>query len=172
MNKPLASETSTLMGEKGQKRLNVIIQVIGIATITIFLTLSLLHVYWAFGGHWGLTAAIPIVEGKPLLEIGLWDTLAIALALLFAAVICLGTFKYRLPFLPNWIYQAGIWVIALVFLLRAIGEFHYAGFFKQVNDSLFAHWDTVLYTPLCLGLSSCCIILAIVCGAYHEKTTF
>jgi hypothetical protein len=158
--------------EKRQKRLKIIIQSAGIATTNILLTLSLLHVYWAFGGQWGLTAAIPTVEGKPLFEIGLWDTLAIALALLIAAIICLGTFNYRLPFLPNWIYQTGIWVIALVFLLRTIGEFHYAGFFKQVNDSLFAHWDTVLYTPLCLGLSICCIILAITDRMHHEKTTF
>jgi glucan phosphoethanolaminetransferase (alkaline phosphatase superfamily) len=160
------------LGEKHQKKLNVIIQIIGIATTTILLALSLLHIYWAFGGCWGLTAAIPILEGKPLFEIGFWDTLAIALALLVAAIICLGSFNYRLPFLTNWIYRAGICLISLVFLLRAIGEFHYAGFFKQVNDSLFSHWDTVLYTPLCLGLSICCIILAITYRMHHDKTTF
>ena len=92
---------------------------------------------------------------------GLWDTLAVALALSIAAAICLGSLNYRLPFLPTWVYRTGIWCIALVFLLRAIGEFRYLGFFKQVNDSLFAYWDTVLYTPLCLGLAISCIVLAI-----------
>jgi hypothetical protein len=137
------------------------VQIIGLTTTNILLALSLLHVYWAFGGNWGLTAAVPSLDGQPLFENGLWDTLAVALALSVAAVICLGTLNYRLSFLPTWVYQTGIWCIAMVFLLRAIGEFHYFGFFKQVNDSLFAYWDTVLYTPLCLGLAICCIVLAI-----------
>lgn len=135
--------------------------VVGLTTAIIFLALSSLHIYWAFGGHWGLVAAVPTLDGQPLFENGLWDTLAVALALFAAAVVCLGTLNYRLPFLPIWVYQAGIWLIALVFLLRAIGEFQYLGFFKQVNDSLFAYWDTVLYTPLCLGLAICCTVLGI-----------
>ncbi|MES1024539.1 DUF3995 domain-containing protein [Gloeocapsa sp. BRSZ] len=137
------------------------IYIIGLTTTTILLALSLLHIYWAFGGAWGAIATVPSINGQPLFETRLWDTLAVALALSIAAVICLGTFNYRFPFLPTWVYQTGIWCIALVFLLRAIGEFRYLGFFKQVNDSLFARWDTVLYTPLCLGLAICCIILAI-----------
>jgi hypothetical protein len=137
------------------------VYVIGLTTTTILLALSLVHIYWALGGNWGLTAVVPSVDGQPLFENGLWDTLAVALALSIAAGICLGTLNYRLPFLPTWIYRTGIWCIALVFLLRAVGEFHYFGFFKQVNDSLFAHWDTVLYTPLCLGLAIFCTVLAI-----------
>ncbi|WNZ25430.1 DUF3995 domain-containing protein [Leptolyngbya sp. NK1-12] len=137
------------------------IYVIGLITTTIFVALSTLHIYWAFGGNWGATATVPSIDGQPLFEPGLWDTLAVAMALSIAAIICLGTLNYRLPFLPTWIYRTGIWCIALVFLLRAIGEFRYLGFFKQFNDSLFAHWDTVLYTPLCLGLAVCCIVLAV-----------
>lgn len=137
------------------------VHVIGLIVTTILLALSVLHVYWALGGNWGSAAAVPSIDGQPLFETGFWATLAVALALSIAAVICLGTFNYRLPFLPAWVYQIGIWCIALVFLLRTIGEFRYFGFFKQVNGSLFAHWDTVLYTPLCLGLAICCTILAV-----------
>ena len=137
------------------------VSIIGLATATILSVLSLLHLYWAFGGSWGFAASVPTVEGQPLFQTGFWDTLAVAIALLIAAMICLGTLNYRLPFLPTWIYQIGIWLIAVVFLLRGIGEFHYLGFFKQVNDSLFAQWDTILYTPLCFGLAVCCLVLAI-----------
>lgn len=136
-------------------------QIIGLTTTMILLALSLLHVYWALGGNWGAAATVPSVDGHPLFETGLWDTLAVALALSIAAVICLGTLNHRLLFLPTWVYRTGIWCVALVFLLRAIGEFRYLGFFKQVNDSLFAHWDTILYTPLCLGLAISSIILAV-----------
>ncbi|MGL5805866.1 MAG: DUF3995 domain-containing protein [Xenococcaceae cyanobacterium] len=121
----------------------------------------MLHVYWAFGGNWGIAAAIPTNNGQLLFENGLWDTLAVAIALSIAAFICLGNLNYRLPFIPLWIDRIGIFLIASVFLLRAIGEFHYVGFFKQVNDSLFAYWDTVLYVPLCLGLAICCTFLGI-----------
>jgi hypothetical protein len=137
------------------------VYVIGLTTTTILLALSLLHIYWAFGGTWGVTVTVPNLNGHPLFEPGLWDTLAVALALSVAATICLGILNYRLPFLPTWVYRTGIRCIALVFLLRAIGEFRYFGFFRQVNDSLFAYWDTVLYTPLCLGLAISCIVLAI-----------
>jgi Protein of unknown function (DUF3995) len=137
------------------------VHVVGLITTTILLALSLLHIYWALGGDWGSMAAVPSINGQPLFANGLWDTLSVALALTIAAIICLGTLNYRLPFVPTWVYQTGIWCIALVFLLRAIGEFRYLGFFKQVNDSMFAHWDTIFYTPLCLGLAICCIILAV-----------
>lgn len=136
------------------------ILLIGFTTTAILFSLSMLHIYWALGGDWGASATVPSLNGQPLLETGLWDTLTIALALLIAAVICLGSFKYRLPFLPTWIYRIGIWAIAIVFLLRAIGEFHYVGFFRQVSDSLFAYWDSVLFTPLCFGLAAGCTILA------------
>jgi hypothetical protein len=54
---------------------------IGLITTTIFFSLSLLHVYWAFGSNWGLAASIPTNNGQPLFETGFWDTLAVAIAL-------------------------------------------------------------------------------------------
>ncbi len=137
------------------------ITVIGYATTTILLAIALLHLYWALGGLWGLTVAIPMVDGQPLFETGFWDTIPVAIALFVAAVICLGSVNYRFPLIPAWIYRTGIWCVAIGFLLRAIGEFHYAGLFRQVKDGLFAHWDTILYTPLCLGIATSCCILAI-----------
>jgi Protein of unknown function (DUF3995) len=133
----------------------------GLITTTILFSLTLLHVYWAFGGNWGLAASIPTNNNQPIFESGLWDTLAVAIDRAIAAFICLGNLNYRLPFIPFWIYRIGILLMASVFFLRAIGEFRYFGFFKQVSDSLFAYWDTVLYIPLSLGLAICCTFLGI-----------
>jgi hypothetical protein len=35
-----------------------------------------------------------------------------------------------------------------------MGEFNYVGFFKKVKDTEFAKWDTKLFSPLCLLISS------------------
>jgi hypothetical protein len=43
--------------------------------------------------------------------------------------------------------------ISFVFLLRALGDFNHFGFFKRAADSAFAHWDTWLYSPLCLFIA-------------------
>ncbi len=137
------------------------IYIIGFLTAIILFSLSLLHVYWAFGGKSGLVTAIPTADGQPLFTPTPTDTFLVAFALLSAAGVVFGNFGYRIPLLPAWSYRIGIWGIAAVFLLRAIGEFRYIGFFKQVRDTPFARQDTLLYSPLCLFLAVCCLVVAI-----------
>ncbi len=43
--------------------------------------------------------------------------------------------------------------IAFVFLLRAVGDFRYVGFFKKAGNDVFSRMDTALYSPLCLIFS-------------------
>jgi hypothetical protein len=52
--------------------------------------------------------------------------------------------------------QPGLWLVAGTFLLRAIGDFHYVGFFKRQRESRFAKLDTLVYSPICLLLA--CLI--------------
>jgi hypothetical protein len=52
--------------------------------------------------------------------------------------------------LPQWFVANGLWLIAGVFMLRAIGEFKYVGFFKKVRKTAFGLNDTKFYSPLCL----------------------
>jgi len=144
------------------------IHVIGFSTAIILLSLSLLHVYWALGGQHGLAAAIPTVDAQPLFEPTPADTFSVAFALLAASLLVLGSFGYRVPFLPLWIYQLGIWGITTVFFLRVVGDFRYIGVFKQIHDSLFARLDTLLYSPLCLLLAVCCLVLAISASKSFE----
>lgn len=55
--------------------------------------------------------------------------------------------------LPEWMVSTGGWMIALVFFIRTIGDFHWVGICKKKKGTLFAHWDTRLYSPLCLFIA-------------------
>jgi hypothetical protein len=52
-------------------------------------------------------------------------------------------------FMLSWLSQA----LALVLLLRAVGDFRLVGFFKRIRGSRFAYLDTAIYSPLCLMLA-------------------
>jgi len=45
------------------------------------------------------------------------------------------------------------WTLAVMFGVRAIGDFNRVGFCKKIEGSLFATLDSTLYSPLCLVLS-------------------
>lgn len=55
--------------------------------------------------------------------------------------------------------------LALVFLLRAIGDFGTVGFFKRVRGTRFSTYDSFFYSPLCLGLAlGFCMIVLVHCA--------
>jgi hypothetical protein len=89
-------------------------------------------------------------------------TLAVAAALLLAVLEVLGRVHLRVAPLPRWLFAWGTWVLAVLFLARAVGDFHRCGFFKQVRGTAFAYWETRLFSPLCLGLG-----LGLVWIAWH-----
>ncbi|MBK7465824.1 MAG: DUF3995 domain-containing protein [Saprospiraceae bacterium] len=49
--------------------------------------------------------------------------------------------------------------IAILFIVRAIGDFQYVGFFKKIKHSLFAEYDTNYFSPLCLIIGILAILL-------------
>jgi len=61
--------------------------------------------------------------------------------------------------LPNWLSHYGLWAITTIFLIRAIGEFKYIGFFKKIKTTTFGQMDTKFYSPLCLIISFLGVIL-------------
>lgn len=122
----------------------------------ILLVISGLHVYWAMGGNGGLRVSVPEQNGGRAFQPGRVATLVVAL--LFGAMALF--FLYKIghlsgldPFVPKWLSRYGLWVLAVVFGLRAIGDFRYVGFTKQVRSTRFAQLDTYLYSPLCLLMS-------------------
>ena len=121
----------------------------------ILLIVSGIHMYWGLGGNWGLRAALPEQSGTAVMQPGRGITLIVAV--IFSAMglfylYKIGQLSVADSFVPGWLNQYGLWVLAGVFLLRAIGDFRYVGFFKQVRGSRFAELDTKFYSPLCLLL--------------------
>src|SRR5690606_11836046 len=60
------------------------------------------------------------------------------------------------------IYKYGLWTIASIFILRAIGEFNYVGFFKKYKRTKFGQKDTKYYSPLCLIIGLLIIVLELI----------
>jgi hypothetical protein len=60
---------------------------------------------------------------------------------------------------PDWLSKYGLWTIAVIFTLRAIGDFNYVGFFKKIKHTKFGKNDTKYFSPLCLTIGILTIIL-------------
>ncbi len=120
----------------------------------ILLAISGIHFFWAFGGCWGADAAIPTnKDGKKALNPDIFATLIVAFGILAMALLHLEKVQMLSLPIPAWINTYGLKIIAGIFLLRAIGDFRYVGFFKKIKNTKFANLDTKYYSPLCLLLS-------------------
>lgn len=129
----------------------------------IFLILSGVHWNWAFGGLWGLEKALPTNEkGERVLNPKRIESGIAGIGLLLFATYYL--FKGNLiPVdLPNWILNYIGWVISGIFIIRAIGDFRYVGFFKKLKETDFGKLDTKFYSPLCLGTGMIAIIIEMI----------
>lgn len=133
---------------------------IAIALSLIFIALSGIHFYWAFGGKWGGAAAIPTKENnEPVMKPRTFETLIVALGLLGFGLFVLiksGFIQFRIP---EWFMDYGMWIITAIFFLRAIGEFRYVGFFKRIKGTHFAEMDTKLFSPLCLVIALLAVLI-------------
>jgi hypothetical protein len=133
---------------------------IGLILFTIFLVIAVLHVYWGFGGKWKKDETVPTTEsGKKILKPGPFACFIVAIGLAGFAILALIRANILNISLPLWIYANGFWIIAAVFILRAIGEFNYVGFFKKIRHTGFGKNDTRFYSPLCLVIGILCILL-------------
>ncbi len=128
--------------------------------IATFLALAALHVYWAAGGRWGASAAVPSKDGRPLFRPSRMGTLGVALALIAASGVVLGARGWAGNPEVTFILRGLLLAIALMFFLRAIGNFRSVGFFKQPNDSAFASLDTLVYSPLCLAIALAALVVS------------
>jgi hypothetical protein len=134
--------------------------VLAVALIATFAVLACVHVYWAFGGQRARVAAIPELRGTPSFVPGRIATLFVA-CVLFACAALVGAVAgfIAAPVSPAAI-QWGCFGLALLLLLRAIGDFRLVGFFKTVRGSRFAWLDSALYSPLSLALAFGVLLLA------------
>jgi hypothetical protein len=126
----------------------------------ILLLLSAWHFYWAAGGTWGKTVAVPQRAGRPVLRPSFAATLAVAILLAAAAVLLVARLKTWEDPSVDRLARWGNWALAAVFGLRAVGDTKWVGFFKSVRGTPFAILDTWVYSPLCALLCLGCLYTA------------
>ena len=121
--------------------------------IVIFLLISLLHLYWLFGGRAGITAALPEREGHKAFTPPKFATFVVASALFGFAVLVAALAGWVTTPLSTRVMTWFGYGLSLIFFLRAVGDFNLMGFFKRIRGTRFSKFDTVLYSPLCLFLA-------------------
>jgi hypothetical protein len=133
---------------------------IAILLFLIFLFISSVHFYWAFGGTWGSYAVLPTKDDKiKVLNPSILPTLIVAFSLLGFGLYILVKSEIINFDLPQWLNKYGLWIIASIFTLRAMGDFNYVGFFKKIKQTKFGKNDTKYFSPLCLTIGILTIIL-------------
>ena len=126
-------------------------QTISIALTVSFIIIAFLHIFWALGFKFDIRNMVPVVNGEPVFTPGPIGTFIVAIVLFcFAGVsLALGySSKVPVSYFP-FLKPAGI-AIGVILLVRAVGDFKYAGFFKRIKGSNFAKYDNWLYSPFCL----------------------
>jgi len=117
----------------------------------ILLILALIHFYWALGGKFGLDKALPTdTEGNRLLNPSTLMTYVVGFILLGFSYV---SYKFQIGETSLWITRIG-WGLAILFLLRVVGDFNMVGLFKKVKNTEFSKYDTWVYVPLCLLISA------------------
>lgn len=127
--------------------------ILSVILSAIFIVLGMIHVYWVIGGTLGLEKSLPTKEnGERVLNPKKLDTALVGIGLIIFGVFYMvksGLISYN-P--PAWIMDYGSWIIPSIFILRAVGEFKYVGFFKSVKNTGFGKLDTRFFSPLCLTI--------------------
>lgn len=125
-----------------------------IINTVIFILLSLLHFYWAFGGVNWLHEVLPTSSnGLNRMNPGIAATLIVAFGLLLLSIITAGNFGLFNRYFKRKYFNYGALLIAIIFFLRALGDFKFMGFFKTIKSTKFAINDTQIFSPLCLFVS-------------------
>jgi len=137
-----------------------------ILSIILFLTFTVLggfHFYWLFGGIWGLEKVIP-TKGNEVstMSIPKLATLIVGLVLVLFGLIYLMKSGLINVQTPNWIINYGYWIIPSIFIIRAIGDFKYVGFFKKIQNTEFGKSDSRLFSPLCLTIGLIGILIQLI----------
>ena len=139
-----------------------ILPVIGLLLSLVFITLAVIHFYWGLGGKSGVDASVPTNErNEKLMSPKMPESLIVAFGLLFFAFVISVKSTLINTRLPGWLMDYGTWIIAAIFLLRALGDFRYVGFFKKVRSTKFGKSDSMYYSPLCLIIGILSMVLAI-----------
>ncbi|MDC1540332.1 DUF3995 domain-containing protein [Flavobacteriaceae bacterium] len=137
--------------------------ILSILLSIILFGLGLIHFNWVFGGKFGFAESLPTKEsGERVLNPKKNDSAIVGIGLTTFGLFYIfksGLFEYNLP---EWIMKYGSWIIPIIFLLRAMGEFKYIGFFKRVKKTDFGKLDTKFFSPLCLIIGVLGVIIQLM----------
>lgn len=104
----------------------------------IFAALGLIHFNWVIGGEFSFEKSLPTKEnGEKVLNPKKIESAVVGIGLIVFGVFYLIKSELLEFNIPDWIIKYGGWIIPTIFLLRAIGEFKYLGFFKKIKDTEF-----------------------------------
>ena len=137
--------------------------ILSILLCIIFTALGLIHFNWIIGGKFGFEKSLPTKEnGERVLNPKKIDSAIVGIGLTVFGVFYLiksGLLEFNIP---DWMMKYGGWIIPTIFLLRAMGEFKYVGFFKKIKDTEFGKWDSKLFSPLCLFIGICGVLIQMI----------
>ena len=126
----------------------------------ILFSLGLIHFYWFFGGKIDMEKVVPTIEERETgLRPPMLATLLVAIGLIGFGLVMWANTGVFAAFVSDKVIYYTTWVIGIIFLLRAIGEFKYVGLFKKVKNSPFAEYDTKYYVPLCLVIGTLSVLI-------------
>nr|WP_299346675.1 DUF3995 domain-containing protein [Allomuricauda sp.] len=130
--------------------------------LAIFLSITLtflavLHFYWAIFGIKNPETVVPTTDSNRGVKTpGKLAAAFVGLVLLGFALVILN--KVILYWNFPWLNYVSVG-IGVIFVLRALGDFKYVGFFKTSKNSKFSALDTRYYSPLCLLMGVLILIL-------------
>src|SRR5437764_15411901 len=126
---------------------------VALVVVIAFVALSAIHVYWALGGGMGKAAAVPELNSRPAFVPSARSTLAVAVGLASCAVLVAASAGLVVSSSPAaWVTWLSF-VLALVLIARAVGDFRLVGFFNLLRGTRFARLDGPVYPRLCLVIS-------------------
>ncbi|HPH99628.1 MAG TPA: DUF3995 domain-containing protein [Chitinophagaceae bacterium] len=127
----------------------------------IFLILSIIHIYWACGGKWAYYSVLPIkTDGQFLFKPSKLSTLMVACGFMIFALITAGNCGFMHKLLDRKYIHYGTWGIAIIFIVRAIGDFKFVGFAKTIKSTPFAINDNKIFSPLSLIIGMMSLLIA------------
>lgn len=137
--------------------MSVLALVLAVVDSLAALVIAGFHIYWGYGGRLFADRVLPEyrhdyrpklfdMSRKPDHRPTMLDCLVVVGAFVVLVVL---VWMRRLGVWPGVVVPL-LWVAVAVFTLRAVGDGNVVGVFKRERDTLFGHWDTILYTPICI----------------------
>jgi len=138
------------------------IRFLSILLVIVYAVIALIHFYWLFGEKWVDKVLPTDKNGKRVLNPRKFETIIVTLGLLLFAFYYLLKIELFEVEVPKLITKYSGWIISSIFIIRAIGDFKYVGFFKKIKNTKFAEFDTKYFTFISLIIGFIGMIIELI----------